>query len=185
MNLFRNFNLNIERRSLFFILFGIISILSLFIFFRVAFFVIFLIMLNLAGGFIVSRQRMVLTMFGFEFVTFSTIFAGFAFGPIIGLIVGLLGRMCEAISMKHSFSLAVTLPLYAALGFLAGTIHPNNFVSAGIMLAIAFSIISSALTFIFLQGRPITTIVFTTTQIIFSILLISYLFPVFFTLVKL
>ncbi|HLD19224.1 MAG TPA: hypothetical protein VJB90_04405 [Candidatus Nanoarchaeia archaeon] len=184
MNIFRNTNLNLDRRSLFIIIFGLISILILFMFFRVAFFVIFLVLLNLAGGFVVSRQRMVLNMFGFEFVTFSTIFAGFAFGPVIGVIIGVLGRLCEAVSMKHNFSLAVTLPMYAGLGFLAGIIHPSNVVAAGIMMAIAFSIIGSAMTFVLLQGRPFTMAVFTTTQIIFNFLLISYLFPIFFTLVK-
>jgi len=185
MDIFKNVQINIDRKNIFIILLGLVSILSLFMFFRVAFFVIFLILLNLAGGFVVSRQRMVLNMFGFEFVTFSTIFAGFAFGPIIGMIIGIIARLCEAVSMKHNFSLAVTLPMYAGLGFLAGIIHPSNVVSAGIIMAVAFSVIGSAMTFVLLQGRPFTMAVFTTTQIIFNFLLISYLFPVFFTLVKL
>ncbi len=184
MDLFRNISLGLERKSLTIVIGSLLAIIGAFFFFRTAFFIVLLILLNLAGGFFVSRQRMVLSMFGFEFVTFSTIFAGFAFGPVVGAIIGVIGRLAEAISMKHNFSLGVTVPLYAVLGVLSGLMHPASVVSSGIILAIAFALISSLLTFFILSGKPLTMVVFTTTQIIFSVVLITYLFPIFFTLVR-
>lgn len=184
MDLQNYFPFSLERKQIVATLAFILSIIGFFFFFRALFFLVFLILLNLGGGFVLSRQRMVLNMFGFEFVTFSTILAAFAFGPVIGASMGVICRLCEAISMKHNFSLAVTLPLYAGLGIIAGTVHPGNLVSAGIIMAIVFSIIGSLLTYIFLSGRPFTMVVFTATQIAFSFVLISYLFPIAFTLLR-
>ncbi|TAL52470.1 MAG: hypothetical protein EPN86_05265, partial [Nanoarchaeota archaeon] len=68
MDLQNYFPFSLERKQIVATLAFILSIIGFFFFFRALFFLVFLILLNLGGGFVLSRQRMVLNMFGFEFV---------------------------------------------------------------------------------------------------------------------
>jgi len=144
---------------------------------KLFFFLAVFIIINLLAGWLTTRFRFMVKYFGVEFVTFTTIIVGIAYGPFIGVIMGIFGRLAEALSMRRSFSLAVTLPLYAITGFLAGSIHLLDPIRLGIYLTIIYGILSGIATLIFLGGRAHRIVFFTITQVVLSILLIVKLFP--------
>ncbi len=162
----------------------LLAIASFFLFFRALFFIVALVLLNLFAGLLMRRARLVLRNVGIEFVTFSTILAGFAFGPFVGAIVGATARMSEAFAMGRAYSLPITAPAYALLGIIAGIMAPANVLNAGVMLAVIYSIIAAAATQIALRTSPHVLIIFTVTQIAFTIFLINTFFPLLFMLTR-
>jgi len=153
----------------------VIISLGVFLISKVFFFISLFLLLNIIFYTLIKRLRIII---GLEFVTMSTILVGAAYGPVAGILMGVIGRLIEAFSTKRFFSLPVTLPLYAVLGYIAGTFTGGNIVLFGIILSVVYAILSGALTLLFLGGRPSKVITFCIAEIIINTLFFINLSPV-------
>ena len=115
---------------------------------------------------------------GIELSTISTIMIGVAYGPLAGVIMGLLGRTIEGFASRRVFSLATTLPLYALLGYTAGALSGSFSISVlGIVLSLAYAMFAGFLTLIILQGRISKVFLFAIIQIGVSIAFFIHIAP--------
>ena len=133
---------------------------------------------SLALSFLVGTYQMSKS-FGIELVVFTAILAGFAFGPTMGAIVGFILIVTHLV-IGHFAAGAYILwvvPMYTALGFIAGTVSGFDFVTLGIFMTIgvnAISIFITAVTYVQNLGNYLP---YSITNIIFNVILFTQLGP--------
>jgi hypothetical protein len=147
------------------------------------FFIGLFLLLNLGVGFAMRRLSTVELPIGIEVVTLSTVLIGAAYGSLVGAIMGAVGRLIEAFSTKRYFSLVVTVPLYAAMGFVAGMFSSVNIIILGIIISIAFALLSGLFS-IAIGGRVSKVVFFGITEIIINILFFINIAPFMFHLMS-
>jgi hypothetical protein len=137
------------------------------------------LILNLLVGLLTRGLNSAGIPIGFEVVTLSTVLIGMTYGPLAGIIMGLTGRLMEAFSSSKYFSLIITLPLYALVGLIAGLFSSagGNIVIIGIILSIAYALISGFLSFAALGGRASKAVIFAVTEIIVNVFLFANIAP--------
>lgn len=117
--------------------------------------------------------------FGIELVTFTAILTGFAFDPTMGAVVGFILIVTHLIigQFAAGFYVLWVIPLYTALGFLAGTLGGFDFVTLGVAMTLGINIISIFITaFIFMQNLA-NYLPYSITNIIFNLILFTQLGP--------
>lgn len=125
------------RHSVHFVLF-LMSMSFFFLFKKALFFLVFFLALNMITG-IVIRGFLRKILFGVETIIFSTVLMGVAFGPHTGLITGIASAgvmlFFQRINLLH---VAIFIPLYAGVGYLAGYLRDVNVTLLGITLSLLY-----------------------------------------------
>lgn len=150
------------------------------------FFLIFMLMiLSLIISFFIGMFQMSKSI-GIELVTFTTILAGFAFGPSWGIAIGLVLIILH-FTLGHFAAGPYVLwvvPSYALIGFLAGTITGLDFVTMGVYMTIglnAFNLFATITTYSQNLGNYLP---FSITNILFNLILFNQIGPIIAVLVK-
>lgn len=125
------------RHSLHFVLF-LTSMAFFFLFKKGIFFLVLFLALNMITG-IVIQGFIRKILFGVETVIFSTVLMGVAFGPPMGLLTGIASAAVmlffQRINILH---VAIFIPLYAGVGYLAGYLRDVNITLLGITLSLLY-----------------------------------------------
>ncbi len=113
-----------------------------FLFKKALFFLVLFLAVNMITG-IVVRGFVRKILFGVETILFSTVLMGAAFGPSMGLVTGIASAAVmlffQRINLLH---VAIFIPLYAGVGYLAGYLNEINITLLGIGLSLVYCIVS-------------------------------------------
>lgn len=123
---------------------------------------------------------------GIELVTFTTILAGFAFGPTAGIFVGLF-LIITHLTIGHFAAgtyIIWIVPIYLAIGFLAGTLTGFTFTTMGFYMVIAINLFNLILTFLTFPQNLGNYLPYSITNIIFNLILFSQFGPIVSGLIK-
>jgi len=161
------------------------SLLVMILILQKFFLLVVLIVMSLAISYFIGTFQMSKSI-GIELVMFTTVLAGFAFGSTTGAVIGLILIITHLIIGHFAAGLYVlwTVPIYIALGVLAGTLTGFDFVTLGIYMTIATNALSIILTAITFPQNLGNYIPFSITNIIFNLILFSQFGPVAYSLVK-
>jgi len=178
----KNKNQLFQKRNIILIIFAIIASALLFLVSKSFFFIALFLLINLVFGLIAGSIGF--SSIGVEVVTFSTIMTGAAFGPGAGIFMGIAGRLIEAFSSKRIHSLVITLPLYAAVGFVAGILGGagTNIVLLGIIISIVYVIIAGFSAALILGARPGKAVMFSLASGVLNVLFFISIAPAVFKL---
>ena len=123
---------------------------------------------------------------GIELVTFTTVLAGFAFGPTTGALIGLILITTHLTIGHFAFGPYIfwTIPFYVAVGILSGTLTGVEFTTLGIYTIIAINALSLILTAITFPQNLGLYIPFAVTNILFNVIIFSQFGPLIYSLVK-
>ena len=117
---------------------------------------------------------------GIELVTMNTVIAGVVFGPIVGLMCGLLFGMTYygiVFNFASQYQL-INIPFYALIGFLAGTLPIENIVVLGMTLSAIYAFSTSFLVTVLMAGRISKSVIFIVTNLFFNYWLFTNLSPI-------
>jgi hypothetical protein len=87
-----------------------------------------------------------LQRFGFELVTVTAVLGGFLYGPTTGLTLGIVLSIFHYL-LSQSFGpyIFYSVPLFGAIGFLAGTFAGSNIILLGIGLSLGYNLATSTI----------------------------------------
>lgn len=123
---------------------------------------------------------------GIELVTFTTVLAGFAFGPTAGILVGLF-LIITHLTIGH-FAAGIyimwVVPAYLVLGFLAGVITGFDFATLGIYMVVGLNLFNLGLTFLTSPQNLGNYLPYSITNVIFNLILFSQFGSIAASLVK-
>ena len=149
------------------------------------FLLVALVAMSLVISFFMGNYQMA-KLIGIELVTFTTVLAGFAFGPTAGIFVGLF-LIITHLTIGHFAAgtyIMWVVPAYLALGFLAGTLTGFDFATLGIYLAVGLNVFNLALTFLTFPQNLGNYLPYSITNVIFNLILFSQFGPIAASLVK-
>ncbi|KYK25263.1 hypothetical protein AYK26_02165 [Euryarchaeota archaeon SM23-78] len=174
-------SLYFEKKKIKWVLLVLLVSIGAFLVSKSFFFISLFLLISIFFYMLISRLRFSV---GLEFVTISTILIGAAYGPFAGILMGVVGRLIEAFSTRRLFSLPVTLPLYALLGYFAGVYAGTNIVLFGIVLSVLYAIASGVLTFLLLGGRLRKVMTFLIIEVIINVLFFINIAPFMLNVMK-
>lgn len=149
------------------------------------FLLVVLVGLSLVISYFIGTYQMSKSV-GMELVTFTTVLAGFVFGPTTGAFIGLVLIISHLIIGHFAAGIYVVwvLPLYLAAGVLAGTVSGFDFVTLGLYTALAINGIGIVLTAIAYMQNLGSYIPFAITNVIFNLIVFSQFGPAVISLLK-
>ena len=161
------------------------SILIMVLILQKFFLLALLIGISLAISYSIGTFQMAKSV-GVELVTFTSVLAGFAFGPTAGAIVGFILIVTHLIVGHFAAGIYIlwTIPFYVATGILGSMMTGIDFATLGIYITIginATSIILTAITFPQNLGYYIP---FSITNIIFNLVIFTQFGPPIYSLIK-
>ncbi len=144
-----------------------------------------LILTSLVISYFVGMFQMAKSI-GVELATFTTILAGFVFGPSTGAVVGLF-LVITHLTVGH-FSAGIyvlwVVPIYVAAGILSGTLAGFSFVTLGIYLMLGINVINLALTAVTFPQNLGNFLPYAVTNVIFNYILFSQFGPAIYSLIR-
>ena len=124
------------------------------------------------------------TPIGLEFVMFPTVLSGFAYGPVAGAVMGGLCILIDdIISAKISPYSLTYIPMYMLAGFFASFFSGSSIALIGITTVIAYNAVGAAV-WSAMGARPYRTLIFSTTNIFFNIILFTKVAPLALQLIR-
>jgi hypothetical protein len=116
---------------------------------------------------------------GIELVMFSTVMSGVIYGPVYGAVMGAVSMIIDyAFATRLSFFSIITVPSYAAVGYIAGLIGGSvGITPLGIMLTVIYVVVSNALIVGLMGGTLSKSLRFAATDIAFNAVLFSAVAP--------
>lgn len=117
-------------------------------------------------------------LLGIELVTLSSVLAGMVYGPGVGILFSALSLAVNFLFMQRItlFTLLV-LPAYAGIGILSAFFSVEHITSVGILFSVVYNLIVSLLIFSFFQGKLMKCAVFSMVNIMWNVVVFSYLAP--------
>lgn len=166
-------------KKYFAISFLICMILMIVFFMTPLFFILVFLAMNAVLGFFMRPFKTL--GLGLELGVFATVVASCAYGPVVGVIGGLMVLLAKLI-LQGSFSLMgmILVPSHVIIGILAYYIFDPaamNIASVGIGFTVFHSIFTSILSFFFLGGNMGKIAVFVFTNIPWNVFLFTYFAP--------
>lgn len=170
----------LNRKRIKWIVITLILVAVIFLISKYLFFIGLVLIINLLFYLLTRRLSSIV---GIEITTISTVLIGAAFGPIAGVLVGISCRLIEAFASHRFFSLPLTIPLYAIIGYAAGSFGGSDIAMLGVAISVVYSVISGILTFMVLGGRASRTILFCIVNIFFNVIFFVKIAPVIFSII--
>jgi hypothetical protein len=161
-----------------FLIYGAVVIIGLLLFaFRHYLLLLGLLMVNVISSALLKVVRR--NQIGIEMVMFSTVLAGVIYGPVIGAVMGAVSMIIDyAFATRLSFFSIVTVPSYAAVGYIAGLIGPSaGITTLGITLTVGYVLFSNTIIVALMGGTLSKSITFALTDIAFNALMFSTAAP--------
>lgn len=149
-----------------------ISLIAIFIilffvvmtFFSILVKAIVIALLIIIGGFSKLYQRYWHVPVGFELVMFSTVIAGFLYGAVIGIIVGLVSfAMATYLSQRYNVHAIISFIIYIFAGAFAHSFSSVKI--AGLVFSLIFVAVLVSLSIILNLSRPSRTFMFAITSL--------------------
>jgi hypothetical protein len=166
----------IDARQYFLAITGFIVLVLLFLF-RNYLLLVLLLAINVASSAFLKEIRR--NQIGIELVMFSTVISGVLYGPAIGAFVGGISMVIDyAFATRLSMFSIVTVPSYAAVGYVAGLVGSLvGITNLGIMLTIAYVVFSNLIIVGVLGGTLSKSLRFAITDIAFNAVMFSAVAP--------
>jgi hypothetical protein len=168
-----------ERKEMIFLAIGIsIFTIMFFGFFKMVFFLVLLIILNIIVS--LAMKNVPKTYASLELIMFSTVLIGTAYGPKAGAFFGLAMPLiffyaCGRISV-FVFAYA---PLYSIIGATAGMFSSYPILVVGMTYCVIYNLISSTILIVFLGGKVHRAFIFTLINTCWNLIIFKYLAPLF------
>ncbi len=140
-------------------------------------FLIALIMINVLSSTVLKNLRR--NQIGIEMVMFSTVMSGAVYGPAIGAVTGAAAMLADYVfATRFSVFSVVTIPSYALVGLLSPfLLGLMNITTLGIVMTVAYVIISNSIICGLLGGHISKSIRFGLTNIAFNIFIFTAIAP--------
>lgn len=161
-----------------YLLFGTAAIVVLLLFaFRRYFLLLALLLVNIFSSAMLKTVRR--HQIGVEMVMFSTVISGVLYGPVIGAVIGAVSMVIDyAFATRLSFFSIITVPSYAAAGYIAGLVgNAISITQLGIALTIIYVLFTNTIIVAFMGGTLSKSIRFGSTDIAFNAVMFSTVAP--------
>ncbi len=167
-------NVLLQRLNKRYVLIAGIALLLVLLFsqiFKYAFFVA----LSLATSFLINRIK--IRQIGIEFVTLASVYAGYNYGRIAGLITALVLILFHLmISGYVGIFYLWVVPIYAAAGYASAILVGWQFSTVGVVLGIVINVAYLLCTLFFTPGRLPVLAPYAISNVIFNIFIFSVFF---------
>ncbi|MFC1648221.1 hypothetical protein ACFL1B_02060 [Nanoarchaeota archaeon] len=117
---------------------------------------------------------------GIELVTFNTVVAAIALGPIAGVICGLIFGMTYygiIFSFNSTYQL-INIPAYGLLGYLAASLPISSMVWLGVILSGMYALVTSIFILFFFGGRIEKCLIFIISNVMFNYWVFTHASPI-------
>jgi hypothetical protein len=161
-----------------YLLFGTVALVIVLLFvFRRYLLLLALLLVNVISSLLLKTFRR--NQIGIEMVMFSTVVSGVLYGPVTGAVIGAISMVIDyAFATRLSFFSIVTVPSYAACGYIAGLVgNAVSITQLGITLTIIYVIFSNVIIVAFMGGTLSKSIRFGATDIAFNVVMFSTVAP--------
>lgn len=134
------------------------------------------------GLVILASLSMVYNLFirislGFEFVMLATVLCSVVYGPVVGIIVGLVSLFfAEFISTKMAYNTFISFIGIAIIGFVASFSSADNITIWGIVMTVLYDIIILPL-YVITGSNPMRSFIYLFTHVPWNIWVFSVLAP--------
>jgi len=130
---------------------------------------------TIALSFIASKLK--LKYAGVELVTFTVVLLGIAYGPITGIIAGILLETIHLLLSKRGFKIynVWVIPCFGFVGFLAGNFATVNILMLGVGLTLFLHAVHFLLGFFVLKTQKVRYAIYAISNIILNVLLFANL----------
>ncbi|MFH1182502.1 MAG: hypothetical protein V1702_06090 [Candidatus Woesearchaeota archaeon] len=136
-----------------------------------------LLAVNIASSAILKTVRR--NQIGVEMVMFSTVISGVLYGPAIGAVIGAVSMLIDyAFATRLSFFSIVTVPSYAAAGYISGLVGNSiSITRLGISITIIYVLFTNTIIVAFMGGTLSKSIRFAATDVAFNAVMFSTVAP--------
>ena len=176
----------LKKRSLSFILYGVVGIFILFLLKLISFFlfenlamIFFIVVLMFLGVITDSINRFMPFSIGFELIMMATVLTARVYSPITGLMVGIISlTISELFIMKFKIGLLVSFFGLAVVAFLSSIFSGVDITGIGIVLTLVYNAIIIP-GYYFTGSNPLKLFIFSSTHIAWNIYVFMKIAPWF------